>query len=97
MLKYTKDVMEELKKAGWSEYKIRNSGMLATSAIKAIKCGDTSISTRSIDRICEMLGGVQPGYFLEYFDPIANTNNRTFVDPSNLDLVDFVLNGCKPK
>lgn len=98
MLRYSKNVMEELKKAGWSEYRIRATGMLPTSAIKAIRAGDTSISVRSIDRICEMLGGVQPGDFLEYVDPITNVGQHSLPSKTDEpDLVDFVLNGFKIK
>lgn len=77
MLRYTKDVLEELKKAGWSEYRIRNEKMLPSSTINALRLKDTGISTRSIDRICEMLGDAQPGDFIEYFNPLTQKDSFT--------------------
>lgn len=64
-MKYNGDIMEKLKAAGWSEYKIRQQGKLSTSTIKAIKTGDTYITVRVLERICEMLGA-QPNEVLVY-------------------------------
>lgn len=65
-MRYNGDIMERLKAAGWSEYKIRQQNKLSTSTIKALKAGDTHITVRVLGRICDMLGGAQPNDVLVY-------------------------------
>ena len=76
MIRYTKDIMHELKNAGWSEYKLRRENRLPSSVIKSLKAWDTGISMRSLNTICELLGGVQPYTIIEYYDPIKNAGDH---------------------
>ena len=65
-LEYEGNIMERLKVAGWSEYMIRKEKRLSAATIKSLKTGDTHISLQTLDRICEMLGGVQPNDVIWY-------------------------------
>ena len=82
-VRYNGDIMEKLKAAGWSEYKIRQQNKLSTSTIKALRAGDTGITVRVLDRICEMLGGAQPNDVLIYesdYKAVARAKNEPVYD-----------------
>lgn len=63
-IKYKLDVLEALKKKGYSTYRIRKDKLLAESTVQAFRRGDM-VSVDNIARICELLG-CQPGDILEY-------------------------------
>lgn len=64
MLKYKKNVLEALKKAGYSTYTLRKKNMLGESAIQSLR-NNQGISWKSLDTICELLN-CQPSDIIEY-------------------------------
>lgn len=62
MLYWKVDVLEELKKAGYSTYRIRKENILAQSTVTKINQGK-GISWENLERICEILN-CQPDYII---------------------------------
>ena len=65
-IKYKINVLEELKKAGYSTYKIRQENIISQSALTAIKNGK-SVTTETISKLCKALD-CQPGDIMEYVE-----------------------------
>ena len=70
MLVYKMNVMEEFKKAGWTNYNLQTKhnrfgeAQIGSSQIKYLKDGKVP-GTSTIDAICKILD-VQPGDLIEY-------------------------------
>lgn len=64
MLRYCIDVLEELKKKGYTTTRIRREKILSESTLTRLREGKTSISCDSIGVICSMLR-CQPSDILE--------------------------------
>lgn len=64
MLKYKFDVLEALKAAGYSTYRIRNEKLLSESTVQKLREGQ-SIGWENLDCLCRMLN-CQPSDLLEY-------------------------------
>ena len=64
MLKYRINVLEELKKKGYTTTRLRKDKILAESTLTRLREGKTSISCDSIGVICSMLR-CQPSDVLE--------------------------------
>lgn len=62
MLKY-KNVLEQLKKKGYSSYKLRMQKIMGESKIQNIR--ENKVDTKTINQICALLD-CQPGEILEY-------------------------------
>lgn len=65
MLKYKQDIISSLKKAGYSSAKLRKDKIFGEATLTFFRRGDTAISCRVIDRLCQLLD-CQPGDLLEY-------------------------------
>lgn len=65
MLRYRLDVLQELKKAGYSTYRIREDKILAEGTMQKIRTGSTAISVESLGILCNILR-CQPGEILEW-------------------------------
>ena len=65
MLRYRLDVLQELKKAGYSTYRIREDKILAEGTMQKIRTGSTAISVESLGILCNILR-CQPGDILEW-------------------------------
>ena len=63
MLKYKINVMDELKKNGYTTTRIRREKILSESTLTRIREGKTSISCDSIGVICDLLD-LQPSDIL---------------------------------
>ena len=63
-IKYKIDVLEALKAAGYSTYKIRKENLLAQSTLQQLRKGEL-VSWANISRICRLLN-CQPGDIVEY-------------------------------
>ena len=66
MIKYKKDVLETLKDAGWTSYRLRQEKVLGESMLQKIRDG-RMMSWEALDRVCRLLG-CQPGDIIEYVD-----------------------------
>lgn len=63
-VKYKIDVLEALKNAGFSTYKMRREKLLGESVLQQLRRGDL-VSWTNIGTICGMLN-CQPGDLVEY-------------------------------
>ena len=63
-IRYKFDVLEALKEAGYSTYKIRKEKILSESTVQAFRRGEL-VALDNIGRVCELLQ-CQPGDILEY-------------------------------
>lgn len=65
-LRYKIDVLEQLKKAGYSTYRLSKESILSGSTITKLKKHQT-ISWSNLETLCRLLH-CQPGDILEYVD-----------------------------
>lgn len=65
-IKYKINIIEELKKAGYSSYKIRKEKLLSESTMQKFR-NNEPISWDNISTICKLLN-CQPGDIMEYVD-----------------------------
>lgn len=55
MIKYKINIIEALKKKGFTTYKIRKENLLSQSTITKLNNNDTTLSLVNIDTICTLL------------------------------------------
>lgn len=65
MIVYKINVLEELKKKGFSTYKIQTERIFSQNTVHMFRHGDTGINTKTLDKLCELLE-CQPGEILEH-------------------------------
>ncbi|MDE7261551.1 MAG: helix-turn-helix transcriptional regulator [Oscillospiraceae bacterium] len=65
MLRYKINILEELKKAGYSTYRMRQEKVLSESTLQRIREGSTVITMESLGVICDILQ-CQPGNLVEW-------------------------------
>ena len=75
MIRFKIDIMEELKKKGYSATKLRRANILSESTMQNIRIScknksNISINTKALNSICEILKK-QPGQILEYIPDTA--------------------------
>lgn len=70
MIRYKIDVINELKKAGYSSTRIRNENILSQATMTAIRNGG-NITTATLNIICSILKK-QPGSILEWTPDAEN-------------------------
>ena len=63
-IRYKVDIMEELKKKGYSSTKIRNDKLIGQSYLQQLRRGEL-VSWKALDTICSLLE-CQPGDLIEY-------------------------------
>lgn len=68
-VRYKIDILEALKAAGYSTYKIRKEKLLGQSTLQQLRKGEL-VSWANISRICQLLK-CQPGDILIYEDVSA--------------------------
>lgn len=66
MLKYKIDVLEELKKIGYTSYKLRKDKVMGEAQIQKIRSGEIA-SKETLNTICKLLD-CQPGDIMEYVE-----------------------------
>lgn len=62
---YKINVIQALKKAGYSTYKIRQDNLLSQSTVTKLNQGSTKITIDNLLTLCKLLN-CQPGDLLEY-------------------------------
>ena len=60
MICYKVDILEELKKAGYTSYRLRQEKLISESTLQRLRQGGTGIRVDSLDAICKLLR-CQPG------------------------------------
>lgn len=74
MLKYTIDILSELKSRGYTTYRIRKEKLFSESTLQKFRKG-TVVSADNINTLCSFLN-CQPGDILEYVpDTSENVDN----------------------
>lgn len=66
MIRYKVDIIEKLKEAGYSTYRLQKEKLLATTTLVKLRNGKTTITVESLNAICDMLE-CQPGDLLEWY------------------------------
>lgn len=66
MIRYKVDVIQKLKEAGYSTYRLQKEKLLATTTLVKLRNGNTTITVESLNAICDMLE-CQPGDLLEWY------------------------------
>lgn len=61
-----------LEKKGYTTYKIRQDNIMSQSAWQKIRTGTGHIDTRTIEKLCHILG-CQPGDIMEYEEESNDT------------------------
>jgi len=64
MLRYKRDILKELKDAGYSSTRLRNEKLLSEGTMTHLRRG-VIVRPESLDTICRLLG-CQPGMLIEY-------------------------------
>lgn len=64
MLVYRIDILEELKKIGYTTYKLQKEAILNASTLGYLRSGKM-IGTKNLDTICNLLN-CQPGDLIEF-------------------------------
>ena len=65
MLQYKMDVLQELKNAGYSTYRIRAEKILSEGTMQRLRTGSTASTVESLGILCNILR-CQPGDILEW-------------------------------
>ena len=65
MLHYKINVLQALKEAGYTTYRLQKEKLLSAGTVQKIRNGDASLSAESINVICSVLR-CQPGDLLEW-------------------------------
>lgn len=63
-IKYKINVLNELKKSGYTTYKIKQEKLFSESTVQKFRTGE-SVSWKNIDTLCKLLN-CQPGDIIEY-------------------------------
>ena len=77
-VQYKRDILADLKEAGYSTYKMRREKLLGESVLQQLRKGEL-VSWGNISRICAMLN-CQPGDILEYVPEELVQNPATEVE-----------------
>lgn len=75
-IRYKFDVLEALKEAGYSTYKIRKEKILSESTVQAFRRGEL-VALDNIGRVCELLQ-CQPGDILWNTPPIKSRSQAAY-------------------
>lgn len=66
MIRYRVNILQKLKDAGYTTYRLQKDKLLSTSTMDKIRKGDTSLTIANLNTICDMLE-CQPGDLLEWY------------------------------
>lgn len=71
-IRYKVDVLEKLKDAGYSSYRIRKEAVINQAALQKLREGRL-IAWEQLATVCRLLG-CQPGDLIEYVDDDGGSN-----------------------
>ena len=54
MFRYRVNILAELKKKGYSSYRLRQERILSEGTLQKMRSGDTSLTLESLDKVCEI-------------------------------------------
>ena len=67
MIKYKVNILEKLKDAGYSIYRLRQEKILAEGTLQKMRSGNSSINLSSLSPVCQILH-CQPGDLVEWVE-----------------------------
>ena len=67
MIKYKVNILEKLKDAGYSSYRLRQEKILAEGTQQKMRSGNSSINLSSLSPVCHILH-CQPGDLVEWVE-----------------------------
>ena len=67
MLRYKVNILEKLKEAGYSSYRLRQEKILGEGTLQKMRSGNTSINLESLAAVCRILQ-CQPGDLVEWVE-----------------------------
>ena len=65
MLRYKVNILEKLKEAGYSSYRLRKENVLSEGTLQKMRVGSPNITLSSLGAICDILE-CQPGDLVEW-------------------------------
>ncbi len=66
MIRYKIDVLQALKEAGYTTYRLQKEKLISAGTVQKIRSGDTSLSIDKVNVLCDLLE-CQPGELLEWY------------------------------
>jgi len=66
MIQYKINILQALKDAGYTTYRLQKEKLLSASTVQKIRTGDTTLTIENLNVICDMLE-CQPGDLLEWY------------------------------
>lgn len=66
MIRYKINILEALKEAGYTTYRLQKEKLLSASTVQKLRNGDTTLTIENLNAICDMLK-CQPGELLEWY------------------------------
>lgn len=66
MIRYKMNVLQALKEAGYTTYRLQKEKLISAGTVQKIRDGDTSLSIEMVNTICDLLH-CQPGDLLEWY------------------------------
>lgn len=66
MIRYKIDILQALKEAGYSTYRLQKEKLLSAGTVQKIRAGDASLAMEKVNVICDLLE-CQPGELLEWY------------------------------
>ena len=66
MIRYKKNILQALKEAGYTTYRLQKEKLISAGTVQKIRNGDVSLSIDMLNTICDLLR-CQPGDLLEWY------------------------------
>ena len=66
MIRYKINVLQALKEAGYTTYRLQKEKLISAGTLQKIRVGNVSLSIDIVDVICDLLH-CQPGDILEWY------------------------------
>ena len=66
MIRYKINILQALKEAGYTTYRLHKEKLLSAGIVQKIRDGDTSLTMEKVNAICDLLE-CQPGDILEWY------------------------------
>ncbi len=67
MLRYKVNILEKLKEAGYSSYRLRQEKVLSEGTLQKMRSGNIAITLESLGVVCDILH-CQPGDIVEWVE-----------------------------
>lgn len=65
MIRYKINILQALKEAGYSTYRLHKEKLISASTMQKLRSGDATLTVENLNTICDLLK-CQPGELLEW-------------------------------